>query len=408
MVKQSYKICLLLLFVITLFMMVRGSQANSPSVLLPNLPATPYEYASVPLPPYFNQPGIGGADTMPVTNTITNAGATLGRVLFYDKLLSVNNTVSCSSCHQQAAGFSDHATLSVGFAGGLTGRHSMSLVNARYYQNGRFFWDERAATLEAQTLQPIQDAVEMGMTLSALEAKLAATSYYPDLFNDAFGTPDITSERISRSLAQFIRSIVSYQSKFDAGIPINFSNFTAQENQGRNIFMGPQGGCGACHGTEIQIANAPHNNGLEAVATDLGVSNGRFKVPSLRNIALSSPYMHDGRFTTLAQVVEHYNSGVQNSPDLAPQLRQPNGQPRRLNLTQADKDALIAFMNTLTDDSITTDVRFSDPFVESSVPTAVGLRTVSTLPNSATSILFLLLISSIVGWLLIRFWPNRL
>jgi cytochrome c peroxidase len=338
------------------------------------LPATSYDYTPT-LPPRFLQQPILGQDNMPANNSTTDAGAALGRVLFYDKRLSHNRTISCSSCHQQAHGFSDPARFSTGFEGGLTGRNSMGLANARWYQRRAFFWDERAATLEIQVLQPIQNAVEMGLTLTELESRVAAEPYYQTLFTGAFGTPQVTSDRISRALAQFVRSIISTQTKFDAGVPVNFANFTAQENQGRQLFTG-QAGCAACHGTDNFVPGPGiFNNGLENPYADKGVGEitglaqdeGLFKVPSLRNIALTAPYMHDGRFATLEQVIEHYNSGVVNHPNLSPQLRNPPGspnagQPRRLNLTNGQKAALAAFLRTLTDSSLTADPRFSDPF----------------------------------------------
>src|SRR6185503_4153778 len=286
-----------------------------------HLPPTLFNYAAPPLPPFFFQPPIVGQDNMPATNVTTDAGATLGRVLFYDKRLSTNQTVSCSSCHQRQRGFSDPRQFSVGFNGGLTGRNSMGLSNARWYQRRHFFWDERANTLEDQVLQPIQNAVEMGMTLGALTNRLAAEPYYTNLFARTFGSPDVTSDRISRALAQFVRSIVSVQTKYDIGASNNFANFTPQENLGRQIFLGQVGNatCAACHGTDNFVPGpALNNNGLEFPYVDLGVGgitgnpadDGKFKVPSLRNIELTGPYMHDGRFATLEEVVEFYNSGV--------------------------------------------------------------------------------------------------
>ena len=339
------------------------------------LPAVPANYANPVLPPQFLQQPIIGQDNTPANNRVTDAGATLGRVLFYDKRLSINHTIACASCHRQEHGFSDPNKFSSGFAGGLTGRNSMGLANARWYQRRAFFWDERAATLEIQVLQPIQNAVEMGMSLPALVTRLAAEPYYQTLFTSAFGTPQVTSDRISRALAQFVRSLISTQTKYDAGVPVNFSNFTAQENQGRQIYNG-QANCAACHGTDNFVpGGAIFNNGLENPYTDKGVGGisgraqdeGLFKVPSLRNIALTGPYMHDGRFATLEAVVEHYNSGVVNHPNLSPQLRNPPGspgagQPRRLNLTNAQKAALVAFLRTLTDNSLAADPKFADPF----------------------------------------------
>jgi len=222
---------------------------------------------------------------------------------------------------------------------------------------------------------PIQNAVEMGTTLTELETKVAAEPYYATLFTNAFGTPQVTSDRISRALAQFVRSIVSTQTKYDAGVTSNFTNFTAQENQGRQLYNG-QAGCAACHGTDNFVPGpAIFNNGLENPYVDKGVGGitgraqdeGLFKVPSLRNIALTGPYMHDGRFATLEEVVEHYNSGVVDHPNLSPQLRNPPGapnpgQPRRLNLTAGQKAALVAFLRTLTDTSVPVDPKYSDPF----------------------------------------------
>ena len=343
-----------------------------------NLPATPYDYTTINLPEHLTTnfllgPGQNAAadnDNTPTTNPTTNDGATLGRVLFYDKNLSANGKISCSSCHQQDKGFSDDAMLSLGFDGGSTRRHSMSLINAKWYDRGRFFWDERAETLEDQVLMPFQDAVEL-------------QPFYPSLFENAFGTTEINSDRISKALAQFVRSIVSVSSKYDEGRQqvnapvIDFPNFSASENNGKQIFFLPipqgGGGCIGCHSTEafINPDNGTTNNGLDVASTDdLGVFEainnpaflGNFKVPSLKSIELSAPYMHDGRFSTLEEVVEHYNSGIQNHPNLAPALRGPNGQPVQLNLTAQEKTDLVNFLKTLTDESITNDIKFSNPF----------------------------------------------
>ncbi len=346
-----------------------------------NLPDVPFNYSSQTLPAYLTAPPIVGQINTPGNNPITDWGATLGRVLFYDNLLSINKTLSCASCHKQANGFSDPAVLSKGFNNGLTGRHSMGLANAMYYPNGRFFWDQRANTLEAQTLMPIQDGVEMGLTLDTLVARLRNTTYYPTLFTRAFGDNNITTNRVANAMAQFIRSMVSYRSKYDTGRaaypaapapPPNqaFANFTAQENRGKEIFLSPQNACAACHGSETFTAPTARNNGLDATTTDRGFgavinntnNDGEFKVPSLKNIAATAPYMHDGRFATLEQVVEHYSTGVKAHPNLSPQLVLPNGQPRRLNLSVADKAALVAFLRTLTDNGMNTDVKFSNPF----------------------------------------------
>lgn len=357
--------------------------APDPVAAVLNLPATPFNYANIPLPAFLNNPNINGQINTPANNPVTDNGATLGRVLFYDKSLSLNNTISCASCHKQSNGFSDPAVKSIGFNGGLTGRHSMSLINAKYYPNGRFFWDQRAASLEEQVLMPVQDLVEMGMTLPALETKLKTLAYYPPLFQKAFGDTVINSTRISLALSQFVRSIVSYQSKYDAGRasfpagggppPPNapFPNFTAQENRGKEIFFDPAlGGCAGCHGSETFTAPGEKNNGLDLNTTDRGFGavtgntnlDATFKSGSLRNVEMTAPYMHDGRFNTLEQVVEHYSTGVRNHPNLSPQLRLPNGQPRLLNLSAPDKAALVAFLKTLTDNTVAAEVKYGNPF----------------------------------------------
>ena len=341
-----------------------------------NLAAAAANYSVIPLPPHLLTPIITGQNNTPVTNPTTNSGAELGRVLFYDKRLSFNQTISCASCHQAAHGFSDPDRLSIGFEGGLTDRNSMGLTSARYYPRGRFFWDERATTLEDQVLQPIQNSVEMGMTLPALTARLSAEPFYADLFQRAFGDAAVTSNRISLALAQFVRSMVSYQSKYDQGVPVNFSNFTPQERLGRQVFLGQVGvaTCNACHGSDNFVPGNLNNNGIENPSIDLGVGGvtgnnadiGKFKTSSLRNIALTAPYMHDGRFATLEQVVEFYNSGVAAHPNLSGPLRAgpPGGPPvpLRLNLLEDQKAALVAFLKTLTDTTLTTNPKFQDPF----------------------------------------------
>ncbi|WP_116769121.1 cytochrome-c peroxidase [Maribacter litoralis] len=341
------------------------------------LPDSPFNYANILLPNFFLDNDVRNEDNTPNNNQITDNGATLGRVLFYDNNLSRNNTISCASCHIQEHGFADPTALSTGFDGELTSRNSMGLANARFYENGRFFWDERAESLEEQTLVPIQDLVEMGMTLPELEDKLSELDYYSTLFTNAFGDEAVSSDRIALALSQFIRSMVSYESKFDEGlaqvndIDDNFPNFTTSENRGKQLFMSNQTRCFDCHATNVFVGDDARNNGLDATITDPGVGGitgnnnelGEFKVPSLRNIALTGPYMHDGRFETLEEVIEHYNSGVQNNPNLDNRLTQGNN-VRRLNLSDDDKQALVDFLNTLTDDEFVNDEKYANPFVE--------------------------------------------
>lgn len=339
-----------------------------------NLPISPFDYTPDDLPAHFTDSSAqyyaGHYDTMPSTNPTSDAGATLGRVLFYDTRLSANDTVSCASCHKQSLGFSDDAVLSEGFQGGLTGRHSMALANQRFYLNVGFFWDERAASLEEQVLMPIQDSVEMGMDLNTLLGKLSSIDDYKILFNEAFGSEDISEEKIAKALAQFVRSMISYQSKFDVGVDIGWDNFTQQEWNGLVLFQSTFARCTRCHLTTLQSSQFSANNGLDLESVlDLGLGGvtgdvtdyGKFKIPSLRNIAVTGPYMHDGRFETLTEVIEHYSTGIQLHPYLDDRLLSA-GMPVKLNLQSQQIESLVAFLNTLTDEPLLTDEKFSNPF----------------------------------------------
>ena len=368
---------------------VRAQTPSTARLESPALPDTPYRYADTdrPLPAHFTATGpdgIAATDNTPADNPTTNAGATLGRVLFYDRRLSANDNVSCASCHRQRHGFADARSFSVGLDGRLTRRHAMSLTNARYYARGRFFWDERADTLESQVLAPIQDPIEMGLSLVALEEKLRTTPFYPPLFRRAFGTPSITAGRMARALAQFVRALVSHRSRYDtaraAGPPGSGAfdaHLTEPERLGHRLFVTVPGrevrgaGCARCHVTDLQISRSPRNIGLDPPGSDdQGAGDGRFKAPSLRNVEVRAPYMHDGRFATLRDVIAHYNAEVQAHPFLDMTLLDRRlavtgrpVQPVRLNLTDAEVDALVAFLRTLTDTAFLTDPKFADPFV---------------------------------------------
>lgn len=338
----------------------------------PVLPVRPFGYsdASAPLPAHFIADGPGGRvivnDNTPPGNPTTDAGAALGRVLFHDRRLSANDGVSCASCHVQAFGFSDTARLSVGFAGGTTRRHTMPIVNLRFHNPSRMFWDLRAGTLELQALHPIQDPVEMGLDLLALEAKVEAAPWYPPLFAAAFGSDTVTADRIARALAQFMRAIVSGGSRFDSafagGGPPDFARvFSAQELEGRDLFNGA-GRCALCHVTNAHTIIGPANTGLDVTTIDAGGGHGTFKSPSLMNVAVRGRYMHDGRFDSLDRVVEFYLLGVQPHPELDGRLRDPGGGPQRINFTGAQRAALVAYLRTFTDHTILTAERFSSPF----------------------------------------------
>jgi cytochrome c peroxidase len=321
-----------------------------------------------------------GDTNEPANNQATDTGAILGRILFFDKQLSINDAVSCATCHDQTIAFTDNNQFSTGFDGvSVTGAHSMRLLNARFYEGESFFWDKRAATLEDQTTEPIINSVEMGFDasnggLDALITKMNTIDYYPSLFELAFGDETITVGRIQQALAQYIRCMVSTDSRFDEafaqnynpnvpgnGINQNFPQLTAEENLGKQLFTSIQGGinCAGCHQLPtFSLDPNSRSNGL-----DIGESI-IFKSPSLKNIATSAQFMHDGRFTSLAEVVEFYNSGIQNGPALDNRLRGQNGQPIRMNLSQEEKDALVAFMETFTDNTVVVDTKFSSPFIE--------------------------------------------
>jgi cytochrome c peroxidase len=344
----------------------------------PTLPAVPYVYADEALPlPYkfrYSSENAGGShfwDTQPGDNRTTDAGAALGRVLFYDKRLSITNTVACGSCHHQANGFAAPERFSAGVQGVPSKRNAMGLTNVRYNIGGRFFSDLRVGTLEELAAMPIEDSTELGQPLAMAVEKLAATEFYPPLFEAAFGTREVTADRITRALAQFLRALISYRSKFDRAHHVMTSSerpqpetvLSPQELRGAEIFTTFPAKCEQCHVNDVHTMPTASNNGLDMVPTDLGAGDGRFRSASLRNIAVTAPYMHDGRFATLREVIDHYDHGVQDSEFTANILRlAPDTPPRRLNLSEQDKLALEAFLNTLTDEDFLQDPRFSDPF----------------------------------------------
>jgi cytochrome c peroxidase len=358
----------------------------------------PPNYANQAVPAYITK------DHTPPDNEITDLGATLGRVLFHDKRLSRNDTISCSSCHRQDRAFGDPATASLGVAG-TTGRHSMRLVNARFSTEGKFFWDERAASVEAQVTQPIQDHVEMGFSgtlgdpsFPDLVAKLSLIEEYQVLFQGVFGDEEITEARVGKALAQFVRSIQSFDSKYDVGRSIRndgqaFPNFTASENNGKQIFLNPpnQGGagCAGCHRPpEFDIDPNSGNNGVVTrIGGGIDLSNTRS--PSLRDLVSGSGvphggFMHDASLTSLRAVIDHYNSipAVVNGLDNRLSRPGPGGpQPQRLNLTVQQKTDLEAFLRTLTGTSIYTDEKFSSPFNED------GSLAVVVLPGAAAEMI---------------------
>lgn len=320
--------------------------------------------------------------------------ALLGRILFYDTHLSIDNTVSCASCHDQKLGFADDKAFSEGIDGQVTERNSIAFSavgsddsESNPYFGGEdsfgasMFWDHRASSVTDQLKETIENEVEMGMPLDQLPGKLSNLDYYQILFRKAYSdgleSYAIQEEDILDALLKFMQSLNPSNSKYDQVTKSRFSFlntnetpvfFTAKEQLGESIY---ESKCGSCHGrNQGQPVSSTRNNGLSMVYTDLGDGTSRFKVPALRNVALSGPYMHDGRFETLEEVIEHYSSGIrrhQNLDDILIILAFNQG-PNPLattggfNFTNEEKDALLQFLNTMTDESFINDQRLSSPF----------------------------------------------
>lgn len=349
----------------------------------------PANYANQSKPTYITKDNVGG-------NGIIDKQATLGRILFYDKNLSIDNSISCGSCHKQAIAFSDTAIQSVGVSNGKTIRHSMRLINARFANESKFFWNERANNLETQTTMPIQDHLEMGFSgesgrgnLNTLLAKLQAIPYYPELFTWAYGDNRVTESRMQSALAQFIRSIQSFDSKYDAGRAqvqndqASFPNFTVLENQGKALFLTPPVfnanservgggfGCQGCHqAPEFDIDPNSRNNGIIGVigSTDLDV--GVTRAPSLRDVVneqgnLNGPLMHTGAVRGLNNMLGHYNdiNAPARNTNLDPRLR-PNNIGQKLQMTPNEITAVVQFLRTLSGKNVYVDKKWSDPFVK--------------------------------------------
>jgi cytochrome c peroxidase len=322
--------------------------------------------------------------------------ATLGRVLFYDKKLSKDGTIACASCHKQELGFGDDVAFSRGVSDRSTDRNSFALSSvasfSAYYGtdlNGpsaiRFFWDNRAETVAEQSTGSLTNPKEMDMDLHDVADIVATQPYYAPLFKKAYGSTNVTQDLVLEAIANFVNAMGSFNSKFDQAANNGFasylnnayvynqnfttSGFTASENRGKTLY---NTNCASCHSGNMgrPVLNYANNgldldtSGDQGVGAISGVSNqnGAFKVPTLRNVALSAPYMHDGRFKTLEEVVDHYASGIKSHPNLHAYLKTSNGQPKTMPFTQTDKQDLIAFLNTLTDDKLVANQVFSNPF----------------------------------------------
>lgn len=346
-----------------LFFSCKKEESNNNSYFEP----TPYvlEYGNLPTP------------VIPIDNPLTVEGVQLGRLLFYDKKLSSNETISCGSCHVAANGFSDTNRFSFGVLGLPGERQAMSTVNMLWNTN-QFFWDGRANLLRDQALLPIQDSLEMHETLPNVITKLNSSAFYRSRFNNAFGSREVTAVNISKALEQFMNSIVSFNSKFDKSLR-GQAVLTPSEQRGKilyfteyNAFFPSSSGadCVHCHSGGNLENDLYMNNGLDSdadmmddgrmKATGDPADKGKFKVPSLRNIALTFPYMHDGRFRTLEEVVDHYNSNMVSSSTLEPSQSSPvlTG----LFLDSIDKIDLVNFLKTFTDEELISNPDYQSPF----------------------------------------------
>lgn len=320
--------------------------------------------ATVMVPSWVNTSIIGDM-THPSDNPLTVEGIALGRELFYEKKLSGDNSMACASCHFQEFNFSDNALFSTGITGTFGNRQAMAIVNLAW--DDLYFWDGRAVSLEDQAFGPVTNHIELNDTWENVVAKLQATLKYPRLFKKAFGTETIDSISVSRAIAQFERTMVSFNSDYDKYFyEGDLTALNASEINGFNLFF-DEAECIHCHSGPLLNDPSFRNNGLDATFADLGYGTvtglstdiGKFKVTSLRNIAESAPYMHDGRFATLEEVVEHYNSGVvSTSPNLDSEMDHFVG---GLNLTPSEIADLVAFLHTFSDSTYLNNINFSDP-----------------------------------------------
>ena len=312
---------------------------------------------------------------IPADNPLTTEGVELGRFLFYDKLLSANGTMACASCHLPEGGFTDNQATSKGIDGISGKRSAMSLANVGFVNAG-LLWDGRVQTLEEQAFLPVEDPIELHNNWSKVVEKLKTHPDYPTRFRKAFGiqnTTAITKELAIKAIAQFERTLISDNAKID-NIK-TFSDFTSDELDGYQLFFNaagvPDAQCGHCHSSAFYSSIDYFNNGLDSAATptdfrDLGrgrvtknpTDNGKFRAPSLRNIELTAPYMHDGRFKTLEEVINHYASGGHYADNVDPFIPQI----KLINMTARQKRQIIAFLKTLTDTSFANNPKFKSPF----------------------------------------------
>ncbi len=301
----------------------------------------------------------------PPDNPLTTDGVNLGRMLFFDPILSRDSSQSCSSCHIPKFSFSDTAQFGTGVDKMEGHRNGMPLINCAW--NTSLFWDGRSPDLEKQALAPVVNPIEMHESWKRVISKIERSDSYPELFVAAFGKRYIDKHLVTKALAQFERTLISENSKYDRVLR-NEDTFTEHELRGLSLFFTEKADCFHCHGNILFTDLAFHNIGLDSVYTDHGLEKysgrrrdrGKFKTPTLRNLLFTAPYMHDGRFSTLEEVVDFYSEGVEESPMIDPLMKYVDQGGVRLN--QNEKKDLIAFLLTLTDSTFITDPRFSNPF----------------------------------------------
>jgi len=303
---------------------------------------------------------------VPEDNPTTEEGVELGRMLFYDPILSGDSTLSCGGCHNRDLSFTDNAQFSPGIDGSTGNRNAMKLVNVAY--NEKFNWHGSANSLEDQALEPVTNPVEMKAEWPNVVERIQQTERYPKRFGEAFDTAKVTKERVVKAIAQFERTLLSFNSKYDK-VQRQEAFFTQAELRGSDLYFSEDGDCFHCHGGPLLTDQEFHNNGLDSTFSDdpgryeiTGdpLDKGLFKSPTLRNIELTAPYMHDGRFSTLREVINHYSKSVTKSKTIDPLMKQAD--QGGLQLTEQEKDDLIAFLKTLTDKEFINNEEHSNPF----------------------------------------------
>jgi cytochrome c peroxidase len=304
----------------------------------------------------------------PADNPLTEEGIALGRRLFYDPILSGDSTQSCASCHVQAHAFGDTLRFSIGIDGISGNRQAPTIVNAGWLLSA--FWDGRAGSLEAQALEPVPNPIEMHLLWDQAVARLEQHPDYPDRFCAAFGDQTITQTRVVQAIAQFERTFVSNDSRYDRFLRGEIA-LTPAEEGGRQVFFTERGDCFHCHGQILGFDRGFHNVGLDPDSLIAGTGrgaitgdpahDGQFKTPALRNVMVSAPYMHDGRFATIEEVLTHYTHGFEDGPRVDPLIR---ARLTRAPLTQAEIDSLVVFLHALTDTTFLTNPELADPFTQ--------------------------------------------